>query len=121
MYEKLLNYVCNVVPKLLEARAPETCGKIAEMVFEKEISDDSFANQSELLVPRDRAALAIPYQVQENNLEKREHVLNVVECAILIHRKNSHGENHEKRIEYLKNIEQYTHDEMEIMESDFWN
>lgn len=95
-------------------------GIIAELVLLSErTGKEAFAHEN-FGNPRDRAALGIPYQVE--NLVERERVLNVLEYLILKHREIEPGENHgERMVELYKNTE-FTPEEFEMITSprDFW-
>ncbi len=73
--------------------------------------------------PRDRAALAMPYQVKLEYLDDREHVLNFLELLILKHREEKHGEDWDNRINELQNKSDYTTDELNMIADPegFWS
>ncbi len=72
--------------------------------------------------PRDRAALAMPYQIKSEYLDDREHVLDFLELLILRHREKFHGENWITRITELQQ-QSYTDEEVKIIASPegFWS
>jgi len=69
---------------------------------------DNFAN------PRDRAALAMPYQVKQKYEKDREHVLDFLELLILRHREKNHGEDWTTRITELQ-VKAYTDEEVKMI------
>lgn len=84
----VLKYIRDFLPKLFNVNP--AFGKIAEMVYYKEVAgEEQFSNES-FDNPRYRAALAIPYQVKD--IKERERVLNVLEIILLRHRVEFHGE-----------------------------
>ena len=88
-------------------------GHIAELVLLAERAGEKTFAQNNFDSSRERAELAIPYQV--NNLEERERVLNVLELLILIHRQEKHGENWNFRITELQENTIFTEEEREMI------
>lgn len=110
-------YIKDVAPKACGVHA--AFGKVAELVFEAESAGDLPEFSAENFVStRERAEIAAPYPAINENA--REHVVDVVELAICLHRQAKHGEDHADRIEYLKNQDMDV-DELEMAAREWWN
>lgn len=121
MYNKLVDYICNVVPGMLNVKYPAINGHIAKMIFNAEIDGNVLFKHEQFRGARDRAELMIPYQVPKDFLKTRERILNVLECAILNHRQIKHGEKNGIRIKNILEEMPYSEIELSIMKADFWN
>ena len=91
---------------------------VSYMLQEEKKGNKLFAQKS-FKTPRERAALAIPYQIDD--LKERERVLNVLELLILEHRRIHHKEDWNDRIAKLRNNTLMTKEEAEIMPMGFWS
>jgi hypothetical protein len=84
--------------------APEYCGvhpafsRVVELIFDAEIDGEPAFHDSAFMTTRDRAQILAPYP---GDLF-REHILDVIELAICIHRQKEHDEDYKSRIEYLR-------------------
>lgn len=107
----LLEYISEYLPEKFKVDKSFKC--IIKMVFESERKGNiNFANENfESL--RDRATLAIPYQIED--LEERERILNILELILCIHRQEKHNEDYSKRIEELKTNTLMTKDEADLI------
>jgi hypothetical protein len=115
----ILNYITDYLPKFFKVHPLN--GKVAELVFHAEQVDKKLFCQEQFSSTRERAALGIPYQVED--MEKREHALNVLEIILCRHRQKEHGEDHAKRIELLKMETDFSDEEaaMIMQPEDWWN
>lgn len=121
MRKNILFYVSEFIPASLKIENLPAIKEIIEMIYQKELAGEGGFSAEAIPDSRKRAALAMPYQVDEDLLEKREHYLNVIEYCILQHRQKKHDEDHAERIYDLMLVDVYTDEELEIMGMDFWN
>lgn len=115
----LLSYIRDYLPEYFGVHP--AYGKAAELVFHAELIDSKLFCQEQFETNRERAALGIPYQVDDP--KKREHALDVLEIIVCLHRQNKHGEDHSQRIEYLKMNAHFTNAELELImrPEDWWS
>ena len=118
---KFLDYVSEEVPKILGVKQQEAIKKIVVMMYEEEIKGAEEFSTKNIPNARERAELALPYQVSNEMTQIREHVIDVIEYCILTHRQLTHGEDHSERMAMLLKTGQYTESETQIMFADFWN
>lgn len=106
--------------QLIRDEFPRRCGvnpefgKVAEMILDKEIEDDTFFNHNTFIDARERAAGAVPYK--PNNYEQYERCLDIAEYAILKHRRDKHGEDNIRTAE----LEIMPHVQAELEAASFW-
>lgn len=115
----LLQYIRDHLPEYFDVHPAN--GQVAELVFHAEQVDHKLFCQEQFNNTRERAALGIPYQV--DNLAKRRHALNVLEIIVCIHRQKYHDEDHSQRIEYLKKDTSLTEMETKLITKpeDWWS
>ena len=107
----LLEYISEYLPK--KFKVDKSFGNVAKMIYESEKNGNAdFANENFKSL-RDRAALAIPYQIDD--LKERERILNILELILCIHRQEKHNEDYSKRIEELKTNTLMTKDEADLI------
>lgn len=114
----IIEYVENYLPKYFGVN--KIFGKIVGIIIETEKINPSFSIHN-FKNARERATLAIPYQIKSK--KKRERVLNILELILLIHRKEYHKEDYEKRIKYLKKKTKLTKEESDMIQGTrgFWS
>ena len=115
----LLEYVRDYLPQLFGVN-PEF-GKVTELIYYAEQADAKLFADEKFNSPRERAELAIPYQVRD--LKKREHALNVIELIIIKHRQEKHGEDWQSRMDEIKEQTQFTEQEAQLIArpEDWWS
>lgn len=112
-------YVTEFLPDRFNKHEPWK--KIVEMIFDAEKNGEELFSNTWFKTPRDRAALAIPYQI--GNIKERERVLNVLELIILKHREEKHEEDWSNRIIELQENTVMTTEEAKMITSplSFWS
>jgi len=115
----LLEYVRDYLPQFFGVN--EVFGKIAELIFFAEKADPKLFADDRFSSSRERAALAIPYQVRD--LNKREHILDIIEILILKHRQDQHGEDWQRRIDEICANTEFSNEEADLMArpEDWWS
>ena len=113
----LLEFVTRIAPK--RCGVHPAFGKVAEMVVYQEALGEPLFSAVEFDTARERARLAMPYNPV--NPEEYEKCLDVLEMAILRHRRDKHGINAEpERMEVLDASIADDPDGVAVVQSDWW-
>jgi hypothetical protein len=117
MQHPLVEFVTRTAPK--RCGVHPAFGRVAEMVLYQEALGEPVFSAVEFETARDRARLAMPYNPVD--ADEYEKCLDVIEMAILRHRKDVHGIDAEpERMETLDAALVTDSEAVAVVQSDWW-